>query len=55
MFYLLYYTESMDLKQGYCLITSTNCFINQQRLSPNVCSGDIRVDTGSTLFQSEFL
>ena len=34
MFYLLYYTKSMDKKQ-LCLITSTNYFINQQMLNIN--------------------
>ena len=33
MFYLLYFTESMDEKNSYCLITSTNYFINQQMLN----------------------
>ena len=32
MFYLLYYTESMGLKNSFCLITSTKYSINQHIL-----------------------
>ena len=33
MFYLLYYTESMNIKKSYCFNTSTNYFINQHMLN----------------------